>query len=340
MISIPPSTEFRLGHRAYHVAVGQSGHIAAVSQKGSGSILAPDHAACTAFHTPADASDLTISADGDLLAIAARGQVVLIPTATLRTLKRLGDSIESCQFCATGELWSTERLDENSVAIDVWEPETWQVLARTELTDPFGNSFFKIFSHPDGAHVVIWAAAGQDGQCLFWARRHGSDITVEPFVGLEATTPPSFNRSGDRFLAVCNADELRQYQFPQGPLLKHMHWPFDDMDNQIGDAVVFVDPTRALLPSTTDRLYLVDLTKMAIADEICIRGHEPKRTSEIYPNLHEDGPCSDLAHLAPLPAGQILSVHKQIPVRPNEERGESILTWHLPPSDASPAPLG
>jgi hypothetical protein len=339
MISIAPSTEVTLGHRAYHIAVGQSGHVVAVSRKGSGSILAPDHTSCTAFHPPADASDLTISANGDMLAIAASGQVVLVPTATLRTLKRLGDSIESCQFCATGELWSTERLDENSVAIDVREAETWRVMARTELADPFGSSFFKILSHPDGAHVVIWAAAGQDGQCLFWASRHGSDIIVERFIGLDATTPPSFNQSGDRFLAVCDADELRQYQFPQGPLLKQMHWPFDDMDNQIGDAVLFVDPTRALLPSTTDRLYLVDLTKMAIADEISIRGHEPKPTSEIYPSLSEDGLCSDLAYLTPLPAGQILSVHKQIPIRPSEERGDSILTWHLPQSDASP-PLG
>ena len=47
-----------------------------------------------------------------------------------------------------------------------------------------------------------------------------------------------------------------------------MHWPLDDMDNQIGDAVLFADPTRALRPSTAYRLYLVDLTKRAIADEI------------------------------------------------------------------------
>jgi hypothetical protein len=330
MISIVPSTEVRLSHRAYHIAVGHSGHVAAISRKGSGSILAPDHTECTAFRPPADATDLTITANGDMLAIASRGQLVLVPTATLRALTRLGDSIESCQFCATGELWSTETLNENSVAIEVREPETWRVVARTELTDPFGNSVFKICPHPDGARVVIWAVAGQDGQCLFWASRYGSDITVDRFIDLDATTPPSFNRSGDRFLAVCDANELRQYQFPQGPLLKNMRWPFDDMDNQIGDAVLFVDPTRALLPSTADRLYLVDLTNMAIANEISIRGHEPKRASEIYPSLEEDGLCSDLAHLAPLPGGQILSVHKQIPLRPNEEHGDSILTWRLP----------
>jgi hypothetical protein len=205
-------------------------------------------------------------------------------------------------------------------------------VAQTELADPFGDSSFTVLTHPDREHVVIWAAAGQDGQCLFWARRDGSEIKVDPFSDLDATTPPSFNRSGDRFLAVCDANELRQYGFPQGPLLGKMRWPFDDMGNQIGDVVLFVDPTRALLPSTADRLYLVDLTKMAIADEISIRGHEPKRTSEVYPSLGDDGLCSDLANLALLPAGQILSVHKQIPIRSGEERGDSILTWQLPQS--------
>jgi hypothetical protein len=331
MIPIAPLTEVRLSHRAYHIAVGESGHVAAVSREGAGSILTPDHTLCTAFHPPADASDLTISANGALLAVAAHGRMVLISTSTLRPVHRLEDSIESCHFCATGALWSASRWDEDSIALEIREPETWQVVARTELTDPFGDSCFKILPHPDREQVAIWAAAGQDGQCLFWARRDGSAITVDRFGDLDATTMPSFNRAGDRFLAAADYNELRQYGLPQGPLLGKMQWPFDDMDNQIGDMVVFVDPTRALLPSTADRLYLVDLTKMAIADEISIHGHEPKRTSEIYPRLRESsGLCSDLAHLALLPTGQILSVHKQTPIRSNEERGDSILTWLLP----------
>jgi hypothetical protein len=146
--------------------------------------------------------------------------------------------------------------------------------------DPFGDSFLKILPHPDREHVAIWGAAGQDGQCLFWARRDGSQIIVDHFGNRDTTTMPSFNRSGDRFLVVADDNELRQYGFPQGPLLGKMQWPIDDMDNQIGDMVLFVNFAGALLPSTADRLYLVDLTKMAVADEIGIRGHEARRSSE------------------------------------------------------------
>ena len=197
MISVNPLTEVRLSHRAYHIAGWQSGHVAAVSRQGAGSILAPNHTQCTEFRLPAEATDLALSANGDLISISAGGEVILVSTATLRPLKRLEDSLEGCQFGKSGELWCIARLDENSVAVDLREPETWRVVARTEITDPFGNSFFKIHSHPDGEHVVIWAAAGQDGQCLFWARRDGSQIRVDRFIDLDATTPPSFSSSGD-----------------------------------------------------------------------------------------------------------------------------------------------
>jgi hypothetical protein len=125
-------------------------------------------------------------------------------------------------------------------------------------------------------------------------RRSGSTIAVERFTALDAATPPAFNGSGDRFLVIADALELRHYGFRHGPLLGSMRWPFDEMDNQIGDLVLFADPAHALVTSTADRLCLVDLTEMAIVDEIDIGGS---------------------AQLA-LPDGRILSVH-----------GDSLLTW-------------
>jgi hypothetical protein len=38
------------------------------------------------------------------------------------------------------------------------------------------------------------------------------------------------------------------------------------------------------------------------------------------------------------PTGQILSVHKQIPLSSNVERGDSILTWRLPAATKEIAP--
>jgi WD40 repeat protein len=275
LITIAPATEVELSHRAWPVAVAESGHIAALSKDGRGTLLAPDHSTPSSLKVPVDASDAALSATGDLLAVAARGKLVLISTATLRPVHRLDDSIEACCFLHSGALWTVARWDEDSAAVEVREPEAWKVVARTELMDPFGNSSFMVRSHPDGEHVAILVAAGQDGQNLFWAHRDGSDIGVDRFPGIEDTRLPSFLPSGKQFLAICDGNELRRYKFPRGPLVGKMAWPFDDMENQIGDRVSCVDSDRALLESLECRLYLVDLRKMEIADEVCIRGHEP-----------------------------------------------------------------
>ena len=191
---------------------------------------------------------------------------------------------------------------------------------------------FSIVPHPDGEHVAIWAAAGQDGQCIFWAHRDGSQIMFTRFPGVESTTPPSFTPSGDRFLAVCDGNELREYKFPLGPLHKKMAWPFDDMDNQIGERASYAGSSRALLHSSAERLYLVDLRRMAIADEVSLRGHEPKPVAEVYPSLSgEWGLCSDLGHFAPLPTGGFLSVHHELPFPSGGDSHDCLLTWHLPP---------
>ena len=108
---------------------------------------------------------------------------------TPRRIHSLDDSVESVCF-QDGVLWSAARWDENSIAVEVREAETWKVLAREELTDPFGDSFFHIVPHPGRGRVAIWAAAGQDGQCLFWAHREGAKISIDRFPGLDETTWP------------------------------------------------------------------------------------------------------------------------------------------------------
>ena len=334
MIYITPSTEVRLTHRAWRVAVAESGHIAAISKEGFGTLLAPDHTTCVPIQVPADASGVTLSATGGLLAVAARGRLAVISTTTLRPVHRLNDSIEACCFRPNDILWTAARWDEDSIAIEVREPGAWKVVARTELKDPFRDSSFMMLPHPDPERVAIWAAAGQDGQCLFWARCDGSSIVADRFPGIEACPPPSFLASGKQFLAICDDNELRLYDFPLGPVQRRMPWPFDEMENQIGDTVSFVDSDRALLDSLADLLYLVDLRQMAIADEVCLRGHEPRPVAEVYPVLSEDrGRCSDLNWFGPLPAGGFVSVHTELPFRPDSH--DSLLTWHVPSAKGS-----
>jgi hypothetical protein len=89
-----------------------------------------------------------------------------------------------------------------------------------------------------------------------------------------------------------------------------------------------------LLDSLADLLYLVDLRKMAIADEVCLRGHEPRPVAEVYPKLSEGrGRCSDLSWFGPLPSGDFVSVHTELPFRPDGH--DSVLTWRVPSAKGS-----
>ena len=325
-----PFSEVVLNHRAYHVAAAaESGHIAAISRKGRGSLISPDHLTTTLFRGPVDPSDLSVAATGRFLAIAGRGGLTIIPTSTFTLTERLDDSFESSKFCGDDVLWSALKPESDTIVLCIRNFDTRQIVAQTEIPDPFGDSCVTLLSHPDGKHVVVWVAAGQDGQCLFWASRDGSAIAVHRLSDLEETTPASFNSRGDQFLVVCGA-ELRRYGFPGGDLVGRMRWPSDAEDNQIGDLVSFVDEGRAVLASNEGRLHLVDLEKMLITDEIILQGHEPKPMPDLYPNLGEGrGVCSDLAYFLPLSTGGFLSVHRDLYSQSDDDH-DHLLIWRMP----------
>jgi hypothetical protein len=216
------------------------------------------------------------------------------------------EAFTDCCFTSSGALWTALTWDDDAFVLEIREPETWQVVARAEVKDPFGGSHCMVLPHPDREHVAIWAAAGQNGQCLFWARRDGSKIIVDRFPDLDWTAPPGLALS--EFLVLCDNNELRNYEFPIGPLRGKMRWPFDDTGNQIGDYVSFVDSGHALIDSTDNRLYLVDLEKMS---EVCIRDPGPKLRPRWFISL---------------PTGGFLSVHD------GGDGCDDILKWHIPSS--------
>ena len=158
----------------------------------------------------------------------------------------------------------------------------------------------------------------------------GSAIVADRFPDLEEGAWPSFSPAGNEFLVATGAGELQRYKFPRGPLIANLQWPFDPKDSQIGDLVSFVDASRALVASNEGRLYLVDLNKMAIEDEISIRGHEPKPAVELYPSLGENrGLCSDLSFFLSVLPGRFLSIHRKLPSLYTEENHDHLLTWRI-----------
>jgi hypothetical protein len=271
-----------------------------------------------------------VAADGSLLAVTGGNGITIISASTLKPIHRLNDSFEGSHFSSNGLLWTCARLYSETVVLEIWDPQTWTRVARTKITDPYGDSHFDLLSHPNENCVVAWAAAGQDGQCLFWACHDDGAIVVDRFPELDNTAWPSFSPTGKEFLAISGV-ELHLYAYPRRPIRAIMQWPSDDEEDQIGDFVSYVDANCALLQSNNGRLLLVDLETMTIEDEVSLRGHEPRPLAEYYPSLRGDrGLGSDVSCFLPLPHERFLSVHRELPSDHPDGSHDHLLTWLVP----------
>src|SRR5438128_604406 len=104
MIFVSPLTTFALGHRAFHFAVADSGHIAAFSQEGIGSLLAPDHQNVTSFDVESRPKGVAISPSGDRLVLLKDGALSLLRLPDFTEIKRIEQVFEGCHFSPTGSL--------------------------------------------------------------------------------------------------------------------------------------------------------------------------------------------------------------------------------------------
>jgi hypothetical protein len=343
MVTISPLTEVALRHRAFRVVVSDSGQVAVLSGLGSGSLISPDFGSMTPFAFSLEFKGAALSPDGSLLAITAANGITFLSTSTFKKIHRLSGSFQSCHFDSRNRLWTCARFSRETV-VEVWELGTWRRIANAKITDPYyGDSYFGLLPHPDQNCVVVWAAqerrrirskVGQHGQCLFWACLGNDGINVIRFPELHKTTWPSFSPNGDEFLVISEG-ELHRYGYPRGPLHARMQGLRESEDDNLGDFVYYADAGHALVTSLNYRLFLVDVEKMEIEDEIAILGHEPRPVSELDPVLNpglkgDRGLASDMVFLLPLPGARFVSVHSEFRGVHPEDRDDRLLTWQLP----------
>jgi WD40 repeat protein len=216
---------------------------------------------------------------------------------------RLNDAFLTCLFAGERLFWTCARFTDQTVTLEAWDIGSWTKIAKTKVADPYGSSSFSLFPHPNRNSVVLWAAAGQDGQCLFWATLDGNEIKVNRFEPLDETGLPSFSPSGEEFL-VTSECQLHCYAYPQGTLKASLTELDDNEDDPIGYFVSYVDDGRALLTSFDGRLFLVDLSEMSVIDEVTV------------PNL---APGDNLNHVLPMSDGKVVLVYRGSGRRANRD---------------------
>jgi hypothetical protein len=329
MIILEPLKSVSLSHRALHVAAAASGEIVALSKEGVGTLIGPNRSAARALEFDGQVTGVALAPDGDLLAVLEDEFLSLIELPTLTKTLRLACAFEAALFSHSGKfLWSAFHIQGAKAVLEVLDTTNWGLVAKAEVPDPFENSALMLFAHPAEERVVLWVAGGQDGQCLYWGHFAGSRVALKRFPELTNTTPPCFDRAGKRFLVVSDG-AVRLYQFPKGPELGRIQWQL--ADDPPAESIAFVGEERALVHSGNGRLFLIDLKCLQIVEEIQISGHEPRPAYELYPNLYPDGDlCSDLSTFLPLPSGEFLSIHRQLPRESTLDWRDEILVWKFP----------
>jgi hypothetical protein len=273
---------------------------------------------------PFKVENVSLAANGSLLAVTGGNGITVLSSATLQQIHRLDGPFISSHFGTDGTMWTCVRLDYETVRLEIFEPQSWTKVAETEVADRFTESTFLLLPHPEKNCAVVFAGAGQDGQCFSWARKGDNTIEVEPFPELDFTTPPSFSPTGEEFLVI-SEPELRLYKYPQGPLVAKMEWAHGDEEGSFDFFVEYAGAKRALTQSMDDRLFLVDLEAMTIEDEVRFFGHEPTMvTGADYSEM-----AYDLKYFVSLGSDRFLYVHNREPGF-KDGRHDQLLTWRIP----------
>ena len=113
----------------------------------------------------------------------------------------------------------------------------------------------------------------------FWARDTGHAVEIQAIPAIDECTPPCFNGDGSEFLIV-EGDCLSRWTFPALERTSSVvEWPWlesDDDDDDLGTCVAWAGRERAVMSTNENRLYLIDLGRRTVLDEVAIVGHEPR----------------------------------------------------------------
>ncbi|MEG5046917.1 hypothetical protein [Microcoleus sp. B4-C1] len=286
---------------------------------------------------------LAISPKGDLLAaIMANGNHLAIMTAENQLVfeqqlpnppvKYYNENgFQDCWFDADGlRFWCMKLIEAQEVEIQIRDTNSWQIQRKLLLKDPFGWSSFSFHPHPENQILALWAAAGQDGQQVYWLYDDGIKIHAVEVACLADTSPPVFHPAGSEFLVLDDSErELSRFSFPDCNLLGQCKWPWPDSDDGFGYCICYLSDNRILINTNEGIMYQIDLEKMEISDELILSGHEPRPSEELYPNLKdvEEGLCSDLDCFYRFDSDRILSVHSQLPSQKPDSKQKTLVIF-------------
>ena len=198
------------------------------------------------------------------------------------------------------------------------------------IQDDFLRRCFSFHPHPENQILAVWDAADLYGQQIYWLYDDGMTIHAVEVPCPNETGPPEFHPAGSEFLVIHSCgQQLSRFSFPDCNLLGICEWPWPDSDDCFRYYMCYLSDDRVLIDTQEGRMYVIDLDKMEISDELILSGHEPRPSQELYPNLKdvEEGLCGDLDCFYRFDSDSILSVHSQLPSQKPDSKQKTLVIF-------------
>jgi len=296
------------------------------------------------YHLTDEISCLAISPKGDLLAaimangnhlaiVTAENQLVFeeqLPNPPVKYFNKNG--FEDCWFDADGvRFWCIKLIEGEEVEIQIRDTNSWHIQRKIRLKDPFYGRGFLFQRHPENQILAVWTTEGQGESQIYWLYDDGMTIhAVEVLCADDYMGPPEFHPAGGEFLIVHDCGrKISRFSFPDRNLLGICEWPWPGLSDGFGSYMCYLSDDRLLIDTVQGKMYLIDIEKMEISDELILSGHEPRPSEELYPNLKdvEEGLCSDLDCFYRFDSDRILSVHSQLPSQKPDSKQKTLVIF-------------
>lgn len=223
------------------------------------------------------------------------------------------DGAAACRWSPSGQALWVANSTGDEVRVESRTPEG-RVTRAVTVPDSFGDSMVRLKNHPHAHAVVLWLAAGQDGQQSWLVHDDGTVLTAS-HLPADDCLPALFGPDGDWLLAAGDHG-VAMVSWPDRAELGALSWADIDPDAEKdgsdtpGDCLMSLPGGFVSWSTGNGRLRTIDLATLSVVDEITLAGHPVRTVADLYPNLADDtSPCGGFTYAVPRGDGTVLSVH-------------------------------
>ena len=268
--------ELKLNHRAYLEAAALNGCIIVASNCGDISIINNQFELVNElrFEDIKDLESLSASPVDDCFAISD-GHKLRIITFDGQILYESKEckQIQHAEYSRDGNhLWIVNRIDKENILIELLDvKDGLQCLASVAMVDDYYDSNPMFFHLPEQYKILLWLAAGQDGQSLFMLEHDDDRISVTELPQFEDFYPPLFSEAGDYFITASIDSypvKIEKYAYPSLELLDSC-----EIETEQLESINPLSNPFALL-SLYESNIIFDMDKMVALEPLVVEGYE------------------------------------------------------------------